>query len=246
MIKELQQKANEVRKQVLENCFKYNNPHLSSCLSCVDILTVLYYGNFIQRPKSKFILSKGHANETLSTILEMMHVPGVMHSDHPEYGNPGVECTSGSLGQGLGIACGIALANKINKSEEMVYCLVGDGELMEGLSMEAIHSIYDLKLPIKVLIDGNWYATERQPSSLFFGTVFKTPYHGHDIETICRSLQTDEKVIVYETVKGYGLHNIHDERLVNWDMIHYLKADANNIEIFREELNNFIENWEKF
>ncbi|MCK9282519.1 MAG: thiamine pyrophosphate-dependent enzyme [Melioribacteraceae bacterium] len=241
MIKQLQQKANEVRRKVLENCYKYKNSHLSSCLSAVDIISTLYFGGFIGEGVGKFVLSKGHANETLSTILEMMGMQRVRHTDHPEFGNVGIETTTGSLGQGLGIAVGIALANKINNSNEKVYVLVGDGEMMEGLTQEAIHSIYDLDLPIKVLIDKNWYASERQPGSLLFGTVLKTMINGHDVEQIYDALQTDEKVIVCDTTKCFGLHRIHDINLINWNMIHYLTPNDDNIEEFRKELNDYSE-----
>lgn len=236
MIRKLKTKANEVRKNLLENCYLYKNGHLSSCLSAVDIIVTLYFGGFIGEGIGKFVLSKGHGNETLSTILEMMGIQGVIHTDHPEFGNPGIETTTGSLGQGLGIACGMALANKINNSNEIIYCLIGDGELMEGLTQESIHSIYDLDLPIKVLIDKNWYASERQPSSLLFGTVFETlVMNGHDVEEIYDALQSDEKVIICDTTKGYGLHN---SKLINWDMIHYLCANDGNVEEFRKELND--------
>jgi transketolase len=235
-IKKIKKKINELRIAILENCYKFSNNHLSSCLSVVDIMGVLYFGGFIKEGKSKFILSKGHANETLSTILEMMGIQGVRHTDHPEFGNPGIETTTGSLGQGLGIAVGMALANKINNSNEIIYCLVGDGEMMEGLSQEAVHSIYDLDLPIKVLIDKNWYASERQPSSLLFGTVFETlVMNGHDVEEIYDALQTDEKVLICDTTKAYGLH---DSKLINWNMIHYLTPNDNNIEEFRKQLND--------
>ena len=241
MIPQLKIKANEVRRKVLENCYKYKNSHLSSCLSAVDIISTLYFGGFIGKGIGKFVLSKGHANETLSTVLEMMGVQRVIHSDHPEFGNPGIETTTGSLGQGLGIACGMALSNKLNNSNEIIYCLIGDGEMMEGLSQEAIHSIYDLDLPIKVLIDKNWYASERQPSSLLFETVFETLVNGHDVEETYNALQTDEKVIVCETTKCFGLHRVHDINIINWDMIHYLCVNDDNIERFRKELNDYSE-----
>ena len=238
-IKKIKKKINELRIAILENCYLYKNGHLSSCLSAVDTIGTLYFGGFIKEGIGKFILSKGHANETLSTVLEMMGIQGVRHTDHPEFGNPGIETTTGSLGQGLGISVGMALANKINNSNEIIYCLVGDGEMMEGLSQEAVHSIYDLDLPIKVLIDKNWYASERQPSSLLFGTVFKTLINGHDVEEIYDALQTNEKVIVCETTKCFGLHRIHDINLINWNMIHYLCANDDNIEEFRKEIDDY-------
>ena len=241
MIPQLKTKTNEVRRKVLENCYKYKNSHLSSCLSCVDILSVICFGNFLGENKGRLILSKGHANLTHAVILEMMGYENVVFSDHPEFANPGIETTTGSLGQGLGIACGMALANKLNNSNEIVYVLIGDGEMMEGLAQEAIHSIYDFDLPIKVLIDKNWYASERQPSSLLFGTVFKTLINGHDVEQIYDTLQTNEKVIICDTTKACGLHRIHDITLINWDLIHYLTPNDKNIEEFRKELNDYSE-----
>lgn len=240
MIPQLKIKSNEVRRQVLENCYLYKNSHLSSCLSAVDIISTLYFGGFIRERVGKFILSKGHANETLSTILEMMGVQGVKHSDHPEFGNPGIETTTGSLGQGLGIACGMALSNKIDGSNEMIYVLCGDGELMEGLCYEALNAIFDLDLPIKILIDRNYYCTEREPYSFSLRTVTNRTFKGHNIEEIYKSLKNNDKVIVYETIKGYGLHHIHDKEVIDWNMIHYLTANNSNIEEFRKELTNSV------
>lgn len=130
-----------VRKRVLEDCYTYKNSHLSSCLSCVDLISVMYFGGFVGKGKALFIMSKGHANLTHNVVLRMMGLTTEDPTDHPEHTQKWVECTTGSLGQGLGIAVGMAIANKINRNGEHIYCLIGDGECNEGLTLEGLNHI---------------------------------------------------------------------------------------------------------
>jgi transketolase len=229
-------KANLVRKQVLEDCYKYQNGHLSSCLSCVDILTVLYFGGFVGEGKGKFILSKGHANLTHNVVLKMMGYDVCEPTSHPECGQVGVETTTGSLGQGLGIAIGMALANKIRGSKEHIYCLVGDGECSEGLTMEGLQFAREYRLPLTIIVDYNMYSAERlillRPLFIYHGI------NGHSVKELYNSFKNVRaNFVICNTIKGYGIPSIYGSKL-----IHYITPSDINIEQFREEMERFIKN----
>jgi transketolase len=195
-------------------------------------MTVLFFGEFVHEEKSKFIMSKGHANLVHSTILEMMGTPNVRHTDHPEYGNPGIVCTSGSLGQGLGVACGMALANKLNNVGKRVYTIVGDGECYEGLTQEALNFITNI--PITVLIDYNGYSCEKESLHLSY---VKTHINGHNIEEIYNAIkETSEPhprghIICCHTTKGYGIPSIY-----HTELLHYITLNKDNIESITREM----------
>lgn len=142
----LVEKAKELRKTVLEMCIKAGTGHVTSCFSCVEILVDLFYRDMT--PEDVFILSKGQASPLLYAILadkglieegelwKFAKKDGVLgvHLDHHI---PGAVLTAGSLGHGLGIACGIATAKKRDGKPGTVYCLLGDGECYEGSVWEA-------------------------------------------------------------------------------------------------------------
>jgi len=146
--------AKELRKIVLEMCAKAGTGHVTSCFSCVEILVALYYGGILRhKPKEpewdgrdRFIMSKGQASPLLYAILaDLEYFPrdwlagfckdrfGV----HLQDDIPGVEITAGSLGNGLGIATGMALAAKKDRKNHMVFVLLGDAECYEGSVWEA-------------------------------------------------------------------------------------------------------------
>ena len=142
----LAKKAKQLRKTVLEMCIKAGTGHVTSCFSCVEILVQLFYRDMTEN--DVFILSKGQASPLLYAILadkglikevelwKFAQKDGVLgvHLDHHV---PGAVITAGSLGHGLGIACGIAKAKKLDKKKGIVYCLLGDGECYEGSVWEA-------------------------------------------------------------------------------------------------------------
>ena len=119
------------RRLILDYHYTYQRPHIGSSLSCVDIIVDIYYNKM--RKGDTFILSKGHASSALYAVLEMKgyKVP-TPYPCHPERGE-GVFCSTGSLGHGLSVACGVALAKPKNK----VYVILGDGEAQEGSCWEA-------------------------------------------------------------------------------------------------------------
>lgn len=152
----LQEKASSVRKQVLEMAVKAGAGHIAPAFSCADILTALYYGGTLRinprRPawadRDRFILSKGHAAIGLYAILadlgffpkkELMLFAqeGSRLGGHAENNVPGIEAFTGSLGHGLSIAAGIALAAKMDGGKHRCIALLGDGECHEGSVWEA-------------------------------------------------------------------------------------------------------------
>lgn len=173
-IGDLVEKANKIRRHVLDRIYKAGSGHPGGSLSCVDILTVLYF--HIMRHNSlepkwtgrdRFILSKGHAAPTLyATLAEASYFPieelqslrkiGSMLQGHPDSKVPGVEFSSGSLGQGLSIASGIALAGRLDKKDFRVYTLLGDGECDEGQVWEAAMFASHYKLDnLTAIVDRN-------------------------------------------------------------------------------------------
>lgn len=163
-IKDLKKKAVEIRKDILKMLTEAGSGHTGGSLSIVEILISLYYYKLRHNPKSpdwperdRFILSKGHACPALYVVLaergyfpkgELMTLRkfGSRLQGHPQRGLPGVEISSGSLGQGLSIANGMALGAKLNNLPIRVYCLMGDGETNEGQVWEAAMTAAHYKL----------------------------------------------------------------------------------------------------
>lgn len=179
---ELKKIANQIRSRVIETSFVAKLPHLGSCLSCVDILVMLYWKMLKIDPakpeeitRDRFILSKGHAAPALFQVLAMKNffplellktvgANGSLFGEHPlAHGVPGIEAATGSLGHGLPIAAGLALGSRINKINNHIYVLLSDGECNEGSVWEAAMFAAAKKLNnITVIIDFNkWQATGR-------------------------------------------------------------------------------------
>lgn len=154
--------SQEIRKIILEESYRAGVGHIGSCLSIADILAVLYKSILhIPSPKSeerdRFILSKGHAALALyavlyekgfvsKSILKSFHTDGGHLGTHPEVGIPGVELATGSLGQGLSVGAGIALAAHIQSKKWQTYVLVSDAECNEGSIWEAAQFASQQKL----------------------------------------------------------------------------------------------------
>lgn len=153
---EIQNIANRLRLDVVEMTTAAGSGHPGGSLSSADLLATLYFRIMNIDPvdpymedRDRFVLSKGHAAPILyATLAERGYFPtdelktlrqlGSRLQGHPAYREvPGIEVTTGSLGQGLSMACGMALAGKMDSKDYRVYCLMGDGELQEGQNWEA-------------------------------------------------------------------------------------------------------------
>jgi len=177
-IKSLELMANTIRKDIIEIAYKAEGPsHPGPALSCTDIITALYYKILDidpQDPKKenrdRFILSKGHACPALySALAEKGFFPKEWLYDtrkinsrlqgHPDMRKtPGVDMTSGSLGNGLSLALGIAYYLKNTGNPSQVFCILGDGEIQEGTVWEAVLSTPAMKIDnLTAIVDVNHY-----------------------------------------------------------------------------------------
>ncbi|MDL2278356.1 transketolase [Parabacteroides sp. OttesenSCG-928-G07] len=162
------------RKRLLEISFKAQAAHLGGDLSCLNMLTVLYYDIMNVNPanpedpnRDRFVLSKGHCVEALYVTLESkgyfsteltdtLGKFGSVLSGHPTNHVPGIEVNTGALGHGLSIGVGMALAAKMNKQNYKTFVLMGDGEQGEGSIYEAAMSAHQYKLDnLLAIIDRN-------------------------------------------------------------------------------------------
>ena len=151
----LKETARNFRKEILEMIHEAGSGHPGGSLSAVEILITLYYYKMRHKPndpcwpiRDRFIMSKGHASPVLYVTLancgyfakkelKTFRKLGSRLQGHVHIGVPGVELSTGSLGQGLSVASGIALGAKIRNVDYKIYCLMGDGEIQEGQVWEA-------------------------------------------------------------------------------------------------------------
>ena len=244
---DLQKVANQIRLKTIEMSHTAKSAHLGSCLSCVDILVSLYYHALNIDPakcrsaeRDIFILSKGHAAMGLYAVLAKRgffseeflsnyNCDGGLLSEHPPArGVPGVEAATGSLGHGLSLACGQALAFQMKEQKNKVFCLISDGEVNEGAIWEAAMFAAANRLDnLTVFLDWNkWQATQRSDDVLnttdhsdkwlSFGWDVEC-IDGHDFEQILCAIENSSgkpKIIIADTVKGRGVSFMEDDN--NW------------------------------
>ncbi|MEG0073039.1 MAG: transketolase [Clostridia bacterium] len=229
-----------IRRAILEMVYSAQSGHIGGSLSCVDILTVLYHHvmNLKINKKTglrtdKFVMSKGHASPAYYAVLSskgfidpeelktFRNINSFLEG-HPTNKIPGVDTGSGSLGQGLSIANGFAMANKIDKIEDSwVYCLLGDGELEEGQVWEAAMTAghYVLNNVIAV-VDYNCLQIDGKLSEVKSPEPIKDKFiafkwdvieiDGHDVDAICQAftaakLSDKPTCIIAYTTKGKGI-----------------------------------------
>jgi len=144
--KDLLEMSNAVRSAALKAIISARSGHVGIVLGAADVVTDIY-ANFLRRGRDRFVLSAGHGSALLYAVLYLSGyklpplktfrkidgLPG-----HPEFGIPGIYSTTGPLGQGVGNAAGMALAEKLRRGDGRVYCLCSDGDLMEGVAQESI------------------------------------------------------------------------------------------------------------
>nr|VFK25039.1 MAG: transketolase subunit A [Candidatus Kentron sp. MB]VFK35437.1 MAG: transketolase subunit A [Candidatus Kentron sp. MB]VFK77297.1 MAG: transketolase subunit A [Candidatus Kentron sp. MB] len=244
---QLEKIARELRKAILQMIHHAGSGHVGGSLSCIDILTCLYFGEMRHYPfradwpaRDRFVLSKGHAAPALYAILarsgyianhdlfQLRRLDSILQG-HPDSRRcPGVEASSGSLGQGLSIAHGIALAIRDEPASPRVYVLLGDGELQEGQVWEAAMSAGHYRTHnLCALVDANGLQLDGavrdikniEPISDKF-TAFgwnAIDINGHNMQDILQALEQARAhregptVIVARTVKGKGVSFIENK-----------------------------------
>jgi len=246
----LKNKAKEIRKNIIKMLGEAGSGHPGGSLSSADIVTVLYFHELRLDPnrpdwpeRDRFVLSKGHAAPVLYAALaergffpveELMTLRklGSRLQGHPDMRKlPGVEMSTGSLGQGLSAANGMALAARLDNKNYRVYALLGDGELDEGMVWEAAMASAHYKLDnLTAFVDHNGLQIDGPVTEVMSPEPVADKWRafgwhvinidGHDIKQIIDALDEAKTVkgkptmIVAETVKGKGVSFMENQ--VGW------------------------------
>ncbi len=245
--KELQIQANTIRKGIVTAVYSAASGHPGGSLSAADIFTYLYFEEMNVDPadpknpdRDRFVLSKGHVAPALYATLAnkgyfpvedlktLRHVGSYLQG-HPDMKHiPGVDMSSGSLGQGFSAAVGMALAGKLDQKDYRVYCLAGDGEIQEGQIWEAAMKAAHLNLDNLVLvvdnnglqIDGNVadvcspYPIDEKFEAFGFEVI---NIDGHDFDQIrdafakAKTVKGKPTAIIAKTHKGQGVSYMTDQ-----------------------------------
>lgn len=243
----LQEKAKNIRKSIVEMVYSAASGHPGGSLSITDILTALYFEELnidVNNPKDenrdRVVLSKGHCSPALySTLAEkgffdkkdlntFRKIDSYLQG-HPDMKKvPGVDMTSGSLGQGLSVSNGMALAGKLDNKNYRVYCICGDGEIQEGQIWEAAMSSSHYKLDnVCVIVDNNNLQIDGNVEDVMnphpidkkfesFGfNVLTIDGHNFDeiLEAFEKAKQTKGKptAIIAKTTKGKGVSYMENQ-----------------------------------
>ena len=265
--KGLNEITRNIRKDIVTMIHGSKSGHPGGSLSAVEILTALYFDEMNIDPENpkkedrdRFVLSKGHAAPVLyATLAEKgyfnknellsLRKVGAMLQGHPDMkGTPGVEMSTGSLGQGFSVACGMAMASKLDNAPWRVYALLGDGEVQEGLIWEAAMSAAHYKLDNMVaFLDYNGLQIDGEVEKVMnIGPIvdkFKSfgwnviEIDGHDFDQIFAALDMAKEtvgkptMIVAKTIKGKGVSFM--ENNAGW---HGNAPSDNDLEIALSEL----------
>ncbi|MEE1169712.1 MAG: transketolase [Anaerovoracaceae bacterium] len=246
-ISELKKVANDIRIDIIKSVHAAGSGHPGGSLSAAEIVTALYFEVMNIDPKNpemkgrdKFILSKGHANpaqyaalaergffpkEELLTLRKL----GSSLQGHPNmHYVPGIEMSTGSLGQGLSVAVGMALANRLDSDPGRIYTLHGDGEIQEGMIWEAAMAAVHYKLDnITAIIDWNGLQIDGRNEDVMsvapIGEKFRgfgwnvIECDGNDIESVINALNEAKTVsgvptvVIAKTTKGKGVSYMEDQ-----------------------------------
>lgn len=267
-IQELEKMAKEIRKGILEEVYNAQSGHPGGSLSIADILTVLYFNQLKIDEKNpewserdRCILSKGHCSPALYSCLAhrgffpvedlktFRNINSYLQG-HPDMKKiPGVDMTTGSLGQGLSAAVGMAISGKMDKKDYKVYCILGDGEIEEGQIWEAAMSANKYKLDnLCVIVDNNNlqidgtieevmspYPIDEKFRSFGFEII---KIDGHNIQEIIDAFEVAKNIkdkpvcIIAKTVKGKGISFMENQ--VGW---HGKAPNEEQYKLAVEELN---------
>ncbi len=267
MTAELEEKAKILRQEVIKMLGKAGSGHPGGSLSAADIMTCLYFWEMrydSQRPdwteRDRFVLSKGHvapvlyaalaeggffSREKLATLRQL----GSPLQGHPDLRKlPGVEASTGSLGQGFGWAVGMAMAAKLDRRDSRIYVLLGDGEMQEGIVWESVMAANQYKLDnLVAIVDNNGMQIDGRLSEIMsvepiapklkeFGWNTRE-IDGHHIPSILKALEEARSskgkpfAIVAKTIKGKGCSFMENQ--VDW---HGKAPSADQIDQALQEL----------
>ena len=248
-INEIESKANLLRQHIIEMICLAASGHPGGSLSAADIVSTLYFYKLNHKPKEpnwpdrdRFVMSKGHASPVLyAALAEAGYFPKKYLKTLRQIGSslqghidmlslPGIEMSTGSLGQGLSAANGMALAGRLDKKNYRVYCLMGDGECQEGQVWEAAMTAGHYKLDnVTAIVDHNEHQIDGKVSDIkciqplddkfkaFKWNVIRCD--GHSIKSIIEAFEKAEKnkgkpsVVIADTVKGKGVSFMEEKPL---------------------------------
>jgi transketolase len=252
-MKDLKNKATEMRMKVVDMIYKAQSGHPGGSLSAAEFVTACYFKYMNVDPENpkwedrdRMVLSKGHVcpiqYACLGTlgffpeeVLDTLRKEGSPLQGHPSMIKcPGIDISTGSLGQGMACAAGMALGGKMNKKDYKVFCVLGDGEAQEGIIWEAANTSNKYKLDnFIVFVDVNHLQLDGPCDDVMpngdLGEKFKAfgwdvcYFNGNDMEETCNALDwcySDEakngkpKALIGETVKGKGVSFMENQ--VGW------------------------------
>ncbi len=265
--KELAVKACQIRMGVIEGTFNAKSGHPGGSLSIADVLAYLYFKEMNVDPKNpkwedrdRFVLSKGHCAPGLYAALALrgffsvdelktLRHPGAMLQGHPDMkGTPGVDMSTGSLGQGISAACGMALSAKLSNKDYRVYAILGDGEIEEGqvweASMFAAHNKLD---NLCILVDNNGLQIDGRITEVCSPEPIDKKFEAfgfnviiidaHDFDSIeaayekAKTVKGKPTAIISKSTKGKGVSFMEDK--VEW---HGSAPNTEQYKIAMEEL----------
>ena len=252
-IDRLKEKAKKLRKDTFLAFVKKGEAHLGGSFSMIEIILTLY--EIFLKKNDKFILSKGHAGILQYVILNYKKIitdkslhqyskkNGIL-GVHPDYGTPGIEASTGSLGHGLAIAAGMAFANR----KKNIFIVLSDGELQEGSIWEATLLISSLNLKnITIIVDSNGYQSstrtkDTHPTLYPIGKKFKyfgwdvSECNGHSAADIFKKLKNKSKkkpfALIANTKKGFPVSFMMKD--AKW---HYRSPNKNEFNKAIKEIN---------
>ena len=250
-ITELKAMSRTVREDILTMVHKAGSGHPGGSLSATDLMVGLYFGGMMKvDPKNpdwegrdRFILSKGHVAPVLYSVLARkgffpleelgtLRKLGSILQGHPhKQSTPGLDCSSGSLGQGLSIANGLAIGFKKQNKANRVYCLLGDGELQEGQVWEAVMTAAQNKLDnLCAIVDYNHVQLDGTTEEIKALGDLAAKWHdfgwnviqlnGHDMDQVLKAFEMaaaykgKPSVLIADTVKGKGVSFMEGD--CNW------------------------------
>lgn len=247
--KQLQATACKVRMGVIEGTYNAKSGHPGGSLSIADLVTYLYFAKLNVDPKNpemedrdRLVLSKGHCAPALYSVLaergffdkdelkSLRHI-GSMLQGHPCIHIPGVDMSSGSLGQGISVACGMALSGKISSKDYKVYAILGDGEIEEGQVWEAAMFASHYKLDnLVAIVDNNGLQIDGKITEVCSPEPIDKKFeafgwhviviNAHDFDEIEKAFDEAEKIsgkpvaIIQKSVKGKGVSFMENQ--VSW------------------------------